>query len=275
MSFIYKIIGPDEKLLGVAHLHWIYIVKAISWLFAGLVVGLGFDWMISQPSDGAMSGLGKVVFGIFAFSGAALAFFLIILKYTTELGLTTQRVIYKKGLFFVDVREIDLEEIKSAHIDNGTLGRILNYGYLQLDARFISDIKLPAFRDPYRIIKAMNEVRSKIKEDSMRFVLDQPQNASANFISQKNQQQEYIEGSAIHQMDNQRYKSLPNNPAENLKQVSQEAGDISEYDTNPAPKGLKHLKRSEMPQENKPRHKLFVHVDALRQKVMRDFEKAE
>lgn len=313
MSFIYKVISPDEKLLGIAQLHWIYGAKAVAALGISVGLGLAFRSLISGFPYADFSRIGDVVFILSAVTGFSLFLFNVVMQFTTELGLTTQRIIYKKGLFFVDVREIDLEEIKSANVDNGFLGRILNYGYIQLDARFIKDIQLPAFEDPYRILKVINEIKANIKSDSLRLVIDQPLQAAAS-ISQ--QQHPAIEGQATqhqgqaqlqqsqpqlqqsqpqvpqtpqqvqppHLMKEERYRGLSNNPATNLREVSEEVNDFA--DNNVINKAIdKHKKytgktrkfkgKNQDPNQTNKRPKFFVHVDALRQKVLRDFKKAE
>jgi hypothetical protein len=112
-------------------------------------------------------------FWLCALMGAVLFWLYFLMVVATEIGLTSKRIIYKKGLIFVTVKEGDLEEIKAAEIDHGYLGRIFNYGYLNLDARFVENVSLPAIGQPYRFIKALNDARSTLrKHDTMTVVLE-------------------------------------------------------------------------------------------------------
>lgn len=181
MAFIEKLIGPDEKLIGIARLHWIYGIKGLAWLAGFMVLGGMINWglmfllggIATRTALGGFLTLGNAVFWICLALGICLFVFYFIMMLATEIGLTTTRLLYKKGLIFVNSEGIDLEEIKGAHVDNEVLGRILNYGTIRFDARFINDLILPAVADPYRFVKALNDQRSQMKEDSMRIVLDE------------------------------------------------------------------------------------------------------
>lgn len=257
MAFIYNIISPDEKLLGVARLHWIYLVKALAWAAGSILVGAYISISLANVLSGAFEPVGDFIFVISVIGGSSMAVFYIVLYYSTELGLTTQRCIYKRGLIFTDVREVDLEEIKSSHIDNGLLGRFLNYGYIHFDARFIEDIFLPAFADPYRFLKAINEVRTKLKDEPMNMVLSQAGGGpNANIVN--NGTDDIVDSSThmkqeAHLMDDKRYKSLSNNPAENLSTIKDD------------------LKETQEVQDEK-RTGVYVNEEALHDKVINAFE---
>lgn len=181
MAFIDRVVGPDEKLIGIVSVHWIYGAKGIAWMAGLMLFGLFLDFQVEkliagEPRYGGVVGLeviGNYAFWTATFMGVLLLLLYVVMMLTTELGLTTKRIIYKRGLLFVDVKESDLEEIKAADIDNGFFGRILNYGYINFDARFVANVSLPAINDPYRFLKAMNEMRSDLKEgSSMNAVLE-------------------------------------------------------------------------------------------------------
>lgn len=172
MAFIERIVGPDEKLIGIMRVHWIYGAKGLMWFACFLVLGLFINNFIGGAIDkidslahiDALILLSTYAFGVCALIGGVVLLFYVIMMATTELGLTSKRIIFKRGWLMVDVKESDLEEIKAAEVDNGVLGRILNYGYIVLDARFVDNTTLPAIGDPYRFIKASNEARSSLKE---------------------------------------------------------------------------------------------------------------
>lgn len=182
MAFVRKLVGPDEKLVGIARLHWIYGVKGLLWLGGFLALGgfvnrlivryLGFSPSINPAFDGIVT-LGTAVFWICLSIGICLFLLYFIMMIATEVGLTDKRLIYKKGLIFVDVKETDLEEIKGANVDNGMLGRLLNYGTVHLDSRFISDLMLPSIADPYRFVKALNDLRTRMKQAGQQVFLNE------------------------------------------------------------------------------------------------------
>lgn len=237
MPFIHKIVGPDEKLIGIAHLHWIYALKGLIWLLSLMALGIVIKAQLANILDGGLMPIGNAVFWIGTVLGAIFFLFYTVMMLTTELGLTTKRCIYKRGWLFVDVREVDLEEIKSSSVDNGILGRLFNYGYILMDARFIEDVGLPAVADPYRFTKAMNHIRSQIKDDSMRVVLD---GSDAHGFSNKRKERE-----DVHDLEHDEYEALSDDYKDNIKEIthSDEKQEAEPKETDPLKKTVKqHLK---------------------------------
>jgi hypothetical protein len=172
MSFIAKhIVTTDERLIVLSRLHWIYIVKGLLWLVLSSLLGIGLDlglFLLTGKAgiDGGayfdwlpMSWQIHTILAMCIFVGV-MVFFMYLLKVTaTEIALTTQRVIYKTGLFFVEVEEVVLDEISSERVDHGILGRLFDYGKIHFDMRFVGDVDLPAVRDPYRLLRAIHKLR--------------------------------------------------------------------------------------------------------------------
>lgn len=212
MVFIDRVVGPDEKLIGILSVHWIYALRGFLWFCAFAGVGKFIDYQIADlvyNNPGLQTNAGLMIIGDYAFYigatiGGILMILFLIMYLTTELGLTTQRVIYKRGLLMVDVKESDLEEIKAADVDNGVLGRILNYGYINFDARFVENVTLPAIADPYRFVKALNEARTNIRNGD-----NVPQMLSVN---QKTP--EPVPQQAPQNIHDQRYKTMEDSPSE-------------------------------------------------------------
>lgn len=222
MAFIDRVVGPDEKLIGILSVHWIYAVRGLIWFFVFAGGGKFIDYQIARlvynnpglQTNQALIIVGDYIFYIGTAIGVVLCLLFLVMYLTTELGLTTQRVIYKRGLLMVDVKESDLEEIKAADVDNGFLGRILNYGYINFDARFVANVTLPAIADPYRFVKALNEARTKLRNgDSVPQMLNsieatQSQTASA---------QQRI--NVVHDIQEDRYKAMEDDPAEAIENM--------------------------------------------------------
>lgn len=180
MAFIERMVGPDERLVGIARLHWIYGVKGLAWLGGMIMLGTVIDWTVlyllgasaGNPALGGIVTLGNAGFWICLTIGAWLFLFYFIMLLATEVGLTTKRLIYKRGLIMVRTEGLDLEEIKGADVDNEILGRFLNYGSIHFDARFIGDMELPSIANPYQFVKALNDQRSQLKEMGTHIMLE-------------------------------------------------------------------------------------------------------
>ena len=177
-SFIRHITGADERIIMLARLHWIYIVSGFFWMLGLLLLGQGLDYLLWVYFGSTVPFSGQEILGIrfgaqtpvmlLMFGGCGIMMFILSLikALATEIALTNQRLIYKTGLIFVEVEELDLVEVRAEYVHHGLLGRFLGYGRVRLDSRFVGDITLPAIKKPYRLIKAMHTARSRLS-DSM------------------------------------------------------------------------------------------------------------
>ena len=172
-----RILGPDEKLLAKCHEHWIHLIYGINWLVIMGGIGYGISWMARYQFgtyEGApYTNIYGVPFGyeywwtFYLFLG--LGFFLFMIEMltllTSEIGVTDYRIIIKRGLIFVDVNEIDLGEIRTERIDHQWLGRILGYGTITMDARFVRDVEIPAVNHPHIFLKAAHKARARLSDE--------------------------------------------------------------------------------------------------------------
>lgn len=191
MRFVSKIAGPDERVIGVTSIHWMYGAKGLIMLTLFMLTGQFFahslyfltSYIRLNALDRALAILGHYGFWIFTVIGVSLFLSYLLLMATTEIALTSKRIIFKKGFIFVRVKEVDLEEIKASSVDNGWLGAFLNYGYIYLDARFVNNLTLPAISSPYRFIKAMNEARGGLREGSIAVNVNGSDATAKNIVS--------------------------------------------------------------------------------------------
>lgn len=176
MSFIAKhIVGNDERLIGVARPHWIYIFIGGFWALTVLYIGA---WL-HQTADiyGVLGRFSEHIIlysrdfgergvwlgGAFMATSAGIFLVFLVKYFSTEAGLTTKRVIRKTGLIAVEVQEIAIEEIESARIHHGWLGAVLGYGAIYLDCRFVGDVALPTIRHPYGFLRALHKAKELLK----------------------------------------------------------------------------------------------------------------
>lgn len=172
MSYVRKVISNQEKLLCIFRPHWVYVLDGVLWFlaltFAGFVVDHYFYQYVG-PDTLFKINFWSVHFGV-AFSGIFLIFFVtgiavfwtfFIIYISSEVGLTDQRVLSKRGLFLIQVDQVDLEDIRAEHVFHGLLGWLLGYGRIRLDCRFIDDVWLPRIPNPYRLVKASHSARLK------------------------------------------------------------------------------------------------------------------
>lgn len=174
MSFVARhLTDQDERLIYLSRLHWIYMLQGAVWWIVLGGAGIGAQWLLDAKLPAYA--MNHIVLHGYDFGapskalrdfmiGAGFVLFLVYLfkQLSTEVALTSRRVIYKTGLFFTEIEEVDLIEIHAEKIHHGLLGRVLGYGQLSLDSRFVGDITLPAIGHPYKFLKIMHKVRAKL-----------------------------------------------------------------------------------------------------------------
>jgi hypothetical protein len=128
MSYVQKILQPDERIIYSAPIHWIVYLRSILLLVLGCAVLLWFMvWW--QPTDqtllnGAILGVGCLLIAVAGFD------FLhaLIERYSTELVITSRRVVAKTGLIRRHTWEINAAKVEGVEVAQSILGRILDYG---------------------------------------------------------------------------------------------------------------------------------------------------
>lgn len=172
MAYVQRLVSADERLYGVAKLHWIYVSHGLFALFLFVGIGWGIDFAFGKML-GALGGdvhkninVGMALLQIrFLLWPACIAmgiavFLMYFIKYlTTEIGLTNQRIIIKTGWIFVNVKQVDTMEVRGEYLDMGWLGEILNYAYINLDCKFIGDMRLPAIAKAENFVKAFHKIQ--------------------------------------------------------------------------------------------------------------------
>ena len=74
--------------------------------------------------------------------------------FTTELAITNKRVIAKFGLVSRSTIEINLQKIESIQVNQGILGRILNYGSIVVSGAGNTQAPIPGISSPLQFRRA-------------------------------------------------------------------------------------------------------------------------
>lgn len=184
--------------MHVGRFHWIYLVSASFWLvfgfavFFGVIIG-GVTWDVRTDMNAALPNLPDQYFWqgwadivarrggyiavlrdlhpglrIFAFLGLLVGFGLfaqmMIIKATTEIAVTTKRLVIKEGIIARRVDEMNIDRIESVHVTQSILGRLLDYGIVRVRGMGVGEIALPILARPIVIRQAIE--RAKFVSDS-------------------------------------------------------------------------------------------------------------
>ncbi len=193
MSYIEQSITGNEKVLVIGRFHWIYMAGALFWLIFGLigcliVLGFGMWWKVHSgmnilypnlPAHMFWQGWSAVVeaqggyvtairdintyvrLGAFGFLVLGMLLFahMMVIRATTEIAVTTQRLVIKEGVIARHVDEMNIDRIESVHVTQSVLGRMLNFGTVMVRGMGVGEIVLPPLAEPVNFRNAIERAR--------------------------------------------------------------------------------------------------------------------
>jgi len=130
MSYIQNSLGQNERIVREAHFHWSYTLGAI--LLACTVIGL--------------------IFAIPMFIRLA----------TTEIAVTSHRLIKKTGLVALHTEELSINNIEGVRVDQGFWGRVLGFGHLRIEGTGVDKVELPPIADPVAFRAAIETAKDAL-----------------------------------------------------------------------------------------------------------------
>lgn len=174
--YLKNVLEPSEKLVCFGGLHWIYLSSGLTYLLVLAAIGWGADYGLWHylgrfvPDYEIDTGLFR--FGLregwigWLFTICGLVIFLTqFLRYvTTAVIITSMRVIQKEGWINIRIDGTDISDVRGVHVDQGWLGRFLNYGKIRLDCRFIDDVNIPYVKDAYKFTRHIQHVKTEIEQ---------------------------------------------------------------------------------------------------------------
>jgi uncharacterized membrane protein YdbT with pleckstrin-like domain len=146
MSYITHSLGQSETLLYKARFPIFYHLAAWFLFGACLIAGIA-----------AYAGGYGVPGYLLVLAGIVLLLGLLLPIWTTEIGVTNQRFIYKRGLLWRTTQELQLRAIEEVNLRQGLLGRLFNFGQLDLRGTGVDDLTLPTLADPIGLRKALQD----------------------------------------------------------------------------------------------------------------------
>jgi uncharacterized membrane protein YdbT with pleckstrin-like domain len=112
-----------EDVVYKGQIHWFVFIPGIL-ITAFSIYLFGID---TENGTGPVLGLIVIIFGIASLLKAAIA------KATTELAVTSKRVIAKFGLIRRNSIELNHQKVESFNVDQSILGRIFGFGTLVIN----------------------------------------------------------------------------------------------------------------------------------------------
>lgn len=122
-SYVDSVLAEGERIVYRATIsHWkVFPSYLVGALF--LLAALG-----AYIAGGSRTAASLAVVAIPLVVGLAVILAAVIRRQTTELVLTNRRIIMKRGFVSRDTIEMNLNKVESLHVNQGLMGRILDYG---------------------------------------------------------------------------------------------------------------------------------------------------
>jgi uncharacterized membrane protein YdbT with pleckstrin-like domain len=152
-DYIRKTLSPSERLIREGRLHPIFTLRLYAALIAALALIGWAAWAYPNRFAWYYAAAAALV-AVAAFLRAILPL------WTLEFGLTDNRIIIKRGLIAYKSNELELKAIEEVNIAQSWLGRILDYGTLQVRGIGIDRITLKWVASP---LKFRIEIESAIR----------------------------------------------------------------------------------------------------------------
>lgn len=153
MDYIAQSLGQNEKLLYEARFHWLYYAAAWAALFVLFVFAV---WILLNTAAWIQwLLLGASGFGV-----------LIVLRgmipiWTTEIAVTNLRLIVKRGWLSRSTDELQLTAIEQVNLSQGFLGKLLDFGRVDVHGTGSDDVWIPEVAAPVALLKAIQDAANQ------------------------------------------------------------------------------------------------------------------
>src|SRR3569833_1121687 len=84
---------------------------------------------------------------------------MLVIKATTEIGVTSHRFVEKRGVFSVKTSEIALPNIEGVKMNQSFMGRIFNYGTVKIEGTGGDATTTPQIADPVGFVRAIQTAK--------------------------------------------------------------------------------------------------------------------
>lgn len=168
MSYIDKSLGDGETVIARAQFSWTYNFSAwCQFLIPALVlVGL-LIWASRQPDFLAASNpltWAAVLVAIWLVLGFIGFLRMMILKWTTEIGVTSHRFVEKYGALSMRTNEIALPNIEGVKVHQSMMGRLLGYGTVRIEGTGVDAVNTPSIADPVGFVRAIQTAKEHVAQ---------------------------------------------------------------------------------------------------------------
>ena len=159
MSYPKKLLNDYEELAVDLHPHWLYFFEAVFALIAAIVLGVV---VVAMDSPSALKWVALILI-----LGCAVW---VVVRYakwvTTDFVITSDRVIFRHGVFAKSGIEIPLERVNSVHFGQSVIERLVGAGNLLIESG--AEAGQQRFTDVHNPDKIQNLIHSQMEANEKR-----------------------------------------------------------------------------------------------------------
>jgi uncharacterized membrane protein YdbT with pleckstrin-like domain len=142
MSYLKRVLQPDEQVRYVSKIHWIIYLPGL------LMTALAIATYIASLMSQAMQPLWLMVGALALIVAVLMLLTAWFRRWTTEIAVTNKRIIYKRGFIRRQTVEMNMDKVASVDVSQSILGRIFNYGSIKVQAAGQNSEALPMIDSP-------------------------------------------------------------------------------------------------------------------------------
>jgi uncharacterized membrane protein YdbT with pleckstrin-like domain len=150
LGYIEETLGHRERLIYKARFHWLHY--ALAWVELVLILSVA-AWIVLFP---------PTAWPQYVLLLGCMAALLLLLRrmipiWTTEIGVTDNRLIVKRGWLARSTDELQLRSIEQINLQQGVLGRLLGYGQVDVHGTGVDNLLIPPIADPLSFVRAIED----------------------------------------------------------------------------------------------------------------------
>ena len=164
MSYIEQSLGAGETVIARARFPWFYGLSAWASFLIPLAIEIFLFYEASHQPVAATDpsniySLGMVLVGLWLLYGLYSGIKMLILRSTTEIGVTSHRFVERYGVFSMRSNEIALPNIEGVKVNQTFLGRIFGYGTVKIEGTGVDSVMTPQIADPVGFVRAIQTAK--------------------------------------------------------------------------------------------------------------------
>jgi uncharacterized membrane protein YdbT with pleckstrin-like domain len=176
MLYVQQSLSPGEEIVCIGHFPWMYTAHAISCIVWGVIgciaiimgaIYLNFNFGHNFDPDATLlqqirelhPGIRLGAFFVFLMGLFKFAHMMVV-RASTEVAVTSSRIIYKRGLVARYVGELSIDRIEGVNVIQTFLGRIFGYGRIMVRGMGVGEVILPPLANPIEFRKAIEKART-------------------------------------------------------------------------------------------------------------------